>query len=521
MNATQTLEFLQTVAEKAADKQVAQQVFDVLRTKQPEQYQQLVKMTQNLKKATLRKLTGHSGDLQGLTPDAVAAWSVFVGPRVYDSDVDQLLNWMAIKMFTEPETVRDKQDWLSLLQPPRLPIIPIRKAPEKLLQALQVSKDLEQAGFRVPPPEQIKQWSATQLTTYLNNVGKLLATPRPAVKKLEREAFELKAPSTQPDCHWVEPNQPGIYMSPSRNFSMLALITCVTEGIPLKALFTAWWSWVNTVARPVYEAHRTDPIPERVWYVWNAVRSSSNFCFGKKALNYLHSILDYGKCQCSCGVNMLLELMKSLDPSIKLSGILRPGHMALIVYDAEQVPFRVETTARSKTIIRYDPQNPDMAIWTLFSPMYNSLLHTLMWMRIFLVYFESKTQISVSDFDLHVKNTMCNLQTIFHKLPKVLTKKIELAFLLFYNFAGYAAAIVEHNSPLAKKRAVVYETLLKTPKLPPRLRENFTHYFQVLETISQSYEKLDDKKCDTVRSPDVQKQLQAGKRKLFTLKPKP
>jgi hypothetical protein len=315
-------------------------------------------------------------------------------------------------------------------------------------------------------------------------------------------------------CQWVEPNAGGLYSSPSLNFSMLALITCVTAGINMGALFQAWWTWINTIIKPVYNQYKDEPAPLRVAHVWQALKKSSQVCYRTSGINYLHSILMYNSCQCSCGVQMMLEVMNSVDPTIKVATLVSLGHIQLIVFDKNDKPYVLETTSSYEV-------DPEMIVhrlyhlnswstWGLFPSSVNELAHLDNWMRIFTdPYKTTKNQ------DL-LWQSMCNLQTVFRLLPETYDS---MAFSVFRCFAGYANAFMEQNSEEQERMQKCLKAWLENPMMPKLTNYEITREFIYLQNMAKDY--LEDSKtkvfpqCNTLHTSSVQRQMQKVQRTFY------
>jgi hypothetical protein len=314
--------------------------------------------------------------------------------------------------------------------------------------------------------------------------------------------MELKLQPQQADCHWVDPGQSGIYASPSATFSMLALITCVTTNIPMKALFRAWWTFINTVAKPAYNKYAKTPLPFQIAKMWANLKVHSNMCYRRRNVNYLQTIFEFSGCQCSCGTALLLDVMESIDPKIQLTTVEAPSHVAVLVYDENKVPWIVETTQVS--ITKYDPTT-NVGKWTVNPQEYNEILHAENWLRIFTEpYTTTKNEIALW-------NTMCHLHRLFELMP---VKFDTLAPRIFRCFAGYAHAVVNQSA----QKEVVFQTDFETlvNELPKSSKDALKHSMKLLEYQSNIYKKTRKEgnvvECDKIGTPAEQKKFQAFQR---------
>jgi hypothetical protein len=311
----------------------------------------------------------------------------------------------------------------------------------------------------------------------------------------------------QHECRWVEPNAGGIYSSPSVNFSVLALITCVTTGVNMGVLFQAWWTWINSVVKPTYNKYKDESKPERVAHVWDILKKSSQVCYDVSSLNYLASILLYNACQCSCGVHMMLDVMQVVDPTVQVTLFLSPQHVQLVVYDDDGQPYIIETTAQNKNVDKLQVEQYQAS--GLFpSDVARETLALNTWLRIIFSPDHSPQQI------------MCYLQTCFRLLPS--TSK-SLALDIFVCFAGWANANLEAimtpkddeetYKQKMKERWNMEKCLEKWSQdsnIPLFMRHTILDYSETLFRFREKHEFTD---CTKISAPSTHKKMQKFEKK--------
>jgi hypothetical protein len=317
---------------------------------------------------------------------------------------------------------------------------------------------------------------------------------------------KLQLQPQQADCRWVKPQQPGVYFSPSDTFSMLALITCVTTNIPMKAIFRAWWTFINTVAKPAYNKYAGKLIPIRVAKMWEDLKAQSDICYRIRNVNYLHTIFEFNGCQCSCGTAMLFDIMASIDPNVKLTTVYAPGHVAVAVYDENNVPWIVETTTTEMFVTVYDETDPEITKkWILLPEKDNNMIHLANWFRIFVDPFVDTKN------DTLLASSMCHLHTIFEILQPIQFQS--LALRVFCCFAGYVHGVVEQNLEEQQDMKTCFFKMNNELKDKPPLQ---TYFLDIFETQLKRYQDLQKKgnvpECKKTRTLTEQKKIQTFQR---------
>jgi hypothetical protein len=345
-----------------------------------------------------------------------------------------------------------------------------------------------------------------EIVTTVINIAQLSAVTRKSMEKIIKAGQELDIGPPEADCRWVEPGRSGIYASPSTTFSMLALITCVTTNIPMKALFRAWWTFINTVAKPAYNKNPTYSLPFRVAAMWVDLKKQSDICYRIRGVNYLQTIFEFNGCQCSCGTAMLFDIMKSIDPNVKMTTVYSPGHVAVAVYDENNVPWIVETTTTEMFVTKYDATDPKITKeWTLEPEEHTQLIHLQNWMRIFMEPFKNTKN------ETALWNIMCQLHTIFELMP---ARGKTLASRIFRCFAGYAHAVVDQNPEEAQEMKSCFVDW--TEDLNHDKFGFLKYNMEQLETQINMYKRAQKRgtviECKKTGTPTEQKKLQTFQR---------
>jgi hypothetical protein len=167
----------------------------------------------------------------------------------------------------------------------------------------------------------------------------------------EAKIIEVKPKKS---CFYVDPEaNTGTYVTKSITISLWALVTCLKYNVPLEAVLRNWWTLIDMARRVYYaELRAGKTYAQCIAEVWKAIQSDTKYCYTKDSINFLYDLYMYGKCQCSCGVIALREIMLQVDDRLQMWYALSQDHIMLGVQNAEGDQKYLETTAVHHNYIR-------------------------------------------------------------------------------------------------------------------------------------------------------------------------
>jgi hypothetical protein len=160
----------------------------------------------------------------------------------------------------------------------------------------------------------------------------------------------------------------------------LIIISCVNDGIPIRAAVSMWERWVYEIKKQWAKIkERGRHLYYNLGTLYEQLQGEQKYCYMRDNSNFISELYLKGTCNCMCGTALLFALGPYLGYDQKIVKVFRPGHALLALPNPRKgYIYSFETTrkwghAEETTLNDFIKKHEKIEAWTT-DELYGSML---------------------------------------------------------------------------------------------------------------------------------------------------